>query len=278
MPSAKYCYHSPLGQNEEYTIANAIERRDDYGVGIKLQSRYQRFWLKHWAWFTHGALFCLSTILLVLVIQAQSQAITFPDIYSPANVAVEYNKELTTFNGTFDFGSIYRGEHSPELDAAWDRISQDKLLNRVTLEQLLKIGKTNLTSKVKLLEEDGGGYMVSLEVFHLLHCLNTIRKYTYLDYYGTVDTALADASPLVFKTHPEHCIEMIRQQLMCTADVGMITYEWVRDFSEPYPDFNTKHQCRNFEKILAWANENALHVPRDHVLRFEDEVDLADRP
>jgi mycotoxin biosynthesis protein UstYa len=41
----------------------------------------------------------------------------------------------------------------------------------VTLEQLLKIGKTNLTSKVKLLEEDGGGYMVSLEVFHLLHCL-----------------------------------------------------------------------------------------------------------
>ena len=26
----------------------------------------------------------------------------------------------------------------------------------------------------------------------------------------------------------EHCVEMIRQQLMCTADVGIITYEWVR--------------------------------------------------
>ena len=64
--------------------------------------------------------------------------------------------------------------------------------------------------------------MVSLEVFHLLHCLvrtqltqvlvgdsllliylkNILRKYTYLEYYGTVDPALADASPIVFKTHP----------------------------------------------------------------------------
>ena len=51
-----------------------------------------------------------------------------------------------------------------------------------------------------------------------------------------------------------------------------------RGYSEPYPDFNTKHQCRNFEKILAWANTTALHIPRDHVLRFEDEVDLVDRP
>ena len=51
-----------------------------------------------------------------------------------------------------------------------------------------------------------------------------------------------------------------------------------RGFGEPYPDVNTKHQCRNFEKILTWADENALHVPRDHVLRFGDEVDLAGRP
>ena len=77
MPSAKYCYLFPLGQSKEYTIAKAMERRDDY----KLQSRYKRFWLKYWAWFTHGALFCLSTILFVLVIQARSQPITFPDIY-----------------------------------------------------------------------------------------------------------------------------------------------------------------------------------------------------
>ena len=143
MPSAKNCYHSPLKQNEleESTIEEA---RDDYALAsTKLQSRYKRFWLKYWAWFTHGALFCLSTMVFVLVIQ---KPIKLPEIYckhwivymfevahsslttnplAPANVPVEYNKELTTFNGTFDFDSIYRGEHSPELDAAWNRISQD---------------------------------------------------------------------------------------------------------------------------------------------------------
>ena len=64
MPSVKYCYyHSPLGQNEleEFTIKKAMECRDDY-AGTKLHSRYKRFWLKYWAWFTHGALFLISTI------------------------------------------------------------------------------------------------------------------------------------------------------------------------------------------------------------------------
>ncbi|KAJ7092102.1 hypothetical protein C8R43DRAFT_908184, partial [Mycena crocata] len=36
----------------------------------------------------------------------------------------------------------------------------------------------------------------------------------------------------------DHCIEMLRQNSMCTADVGMITYEWVKNWSNPYPDFS----------------------------------------
>ena len=42
---------------------------------------------------------------------------------------------------------------------------------RLTREQLLMIGKKDTPSKVKFREEDGGGYMASLEVTHQLHCL-----------------------------------------------------------------------------------------------------------
>ena len=42
---------------------------------------------------------------------------------------------------------------------------------RLTREQLLMIGKEDTPSKVKFREEDGGGYMASLEVTHQLHCL-----------------------------------------------------------------------------------------------------------
>jgi hypothetical protein len=49
---------------------------------------------------------------------------THASCLAPANVAIEYQKEFTIFNGTFDFPSIYRGEPTPERDEAWHRISK----------------------------------------------------------------------------------------------------------------------------------------------------------
>jgi hypothetical protein len=43
---------------------------------------------------------------------------------------------------------------------------------------------------------------------------------------------------------------------MCTVDIGVFGSVWV-DKSDPRPftDFNTKHTCRNFKQIQAWAKE-----------------------
>ena len=83
---------------------------------------------------------------------------------------------------------------------------------------------------------------------------------------------------------------------MCSADVGIVTYEWVkycsgfkisdslsdfsrisffRGFDVPYPDFNDKHQCRNLDKILlvAWAYENYFYIPRSRSGGVVDRVD-----
>ncbi len=51
---------------------------------------------------------------------------------------------------------------------------------------------------------------------------------------------------------------MLRQFVMCHADVGLITHRFVKDYPQPYPDFNTWHQCRNFESVLQWAKEKQL--------------------
>ena len=40
---------------------------------------------------------------------------------------------------------------------------------------------------------------------------------------------------------------------MCDADVGVMTYDWVKGRGHPSPDFNTKHKCRNFDDILRWG-------------------------
>lgn len=57
---------------------------------------------------------------------------------------------------------------------------------------------------------------------------------------------------------------MLLQNLMCNADVGIITHNWIHNenFQEPktrpMADFSTEKMCRNFEGLLDWANENGV--------------------
>ena len=63
-----------------------------------------------------------------------------------------------------------------------------------------------------------------------------------------------------------HCLDILRQQLMCSVDVGVLGQVWVHpDHPEPFVDFNTEHKCRNFDEIRAWAQQNQLPetVPSD---------------
>ena len=54
----------------------------------------------------------------------------------------------------------------------------------------------------------------------------------------------------------DHCIDILRQVIMCNGDTSLLTFHWVKDNPFPYPDFNTWHQCRNAEQILDWALEH----------------------
>jgi len=119
--------------------------------------------------------------------------------------------------------------------------------------------------------------MATLEFTHQLHCLNSLRKISYREYYEPTDVFFK-AHQETIRTHIDHCIEILRQNLMCTADVGLVTYEWVEGFSEPYPDFSTWHKCRNFDKVLDWNYAHGVHIPKSHVSRFPDTIDLVNEP
>jgi hypothetical protein len=51
---------------------------------------------------------------------------------------------------------------------------------------------------------------------------------------------------------------MIRQQLMCTADVGILGEWWVKGGSDSWVDFNNEHMCKNFDDIRQWAEEHQI--------------------
>jgi hypothetical protein len=69
-------------------------------------------------------------------------------------------------------------------------------------------------------------------------------------------------------------MDIIRQQLMCTVDVGVFGQVWVFPKTlEAFVDFNTKHKCRNFEAIRAWAEPRQIpeKMPRDFLVPPEPE-------
>jgi len=110
--------------------------------------------------------------------------------------------------------------------------------------------KANVTSVP--LNDEQGGYLATLDVFHTLHCVNKIRKAYYSDYYH-------DPNPLADQQeHFDHCIDLLRQVIMCHGDISLHTYEWIDDYRWPWPSMRTEHQCRNWDKLMAWSEEHYL--------------------
>jgi hypothetical protein len=222
--------------------------------------------------WSHVVLICTSILFFALWMGTPSPYLRDDiPVYSPASVAVE--PVILRFNGTLDFPSIYRGPPNPELDAAWARIAGDVLPTRMSLEEILKAGEADTPSKVKYPAKLDGDFMVSMEAPHQLHCLNLLRKATWPEYYRPADISFQD-EPWIIRMHLDHCIEMIRQNIMCNADVTMITWDWVEGHDIPYPNFNTRHQCRNYEKILDWADTHAVHIDESEVTRLPDTINL----
>ncbi|KAK6379299.1 hypothetical protein LTS17_006217 [Exophiala oligosperma] len=160
------------------------------------------------------------------------------------------------FNGSIDFRSAWKGSPRPELDALWNSVTHNITYFAISEDDLKQNGRGGFTEEtVRFPTQIGHGYIAGLEVFHHLHCLNILRKVSYAEYYKGQDILWTD-KPQVFRDHVDHCIDMLRQQIMCTADTGLTTYVWVDGYQLPYPDFSTYHQCRDFERIKGWVVEN----------------------
>jgi hypothetical protein len=55
---------------------------------------------------------------------------------------------------------------------------------------------------------------------------------------------------------------MLRQVLMCKADVGVLGQVWWKPKGYSHPtaliDFNTKHRCRDYEGVRKWAEAHQM--------------------
>ncbi|RDW58855.1 hypothetical protein BP6252_13331 [Coleophoma cylindrospora] len=131
------------------------------------------------------------------------------------------------------------GSPSPEIDALWDPLALDASGIYVDGEDA-----DTVRGKTKWID---GYWITGLDVFHQIHCLNKLRKALYPDYYFDPDP------PHVQLLHVEHCIDYLRQAILCSADMTEVHVLWFESAQRYAPDFKTVHTCRNIQPLIDWS-------------------------
>lgn len=193
------------------------------------------------------------------------------DIFpAPAQSAVEYKTVLFT-GGLKGDTSPYMGS-SKAVDDKWDELytgtSGKVYCCSTTAPRLIKalppeaaVSQIDAEMAAKLpnattpFNDDPSHYIVTIDVFHQLHCLNMMRKLVYPGKYPMDLTSGSDKSNDTI-VHFEHCYEQLRQSLQCHSDVSTIFWEWSERRNRYLGNAHTTHTCRDFEKIRQWGIRN----------------------
>ncbi|KAI0855865.1 hypothetical protein F4860DRAFT_446445 [Xylaria cubensis] len=162
--------------------------------------------------------------------------------------------------------SPYAGSPSKDIDRAWT-----KLLDHINLRVSdREIASSNQTS-VRL--PNGQGSLVWMDVSHQLHCVKYLRQWIYRDHYHP---EVGPEETPHWLLHTDHCLDLIRQALMCHPDTSLMTFHWAAGSREPMLKLESpEHDCVDWEDLMQKVEprrvsdtEMAVLInPSDHVPR-----------
>ena len=117
-------------------------------------------------------------------------------------------------------------------------------------------------------EETPYGMIYSVALFHQMHCLGQLRRFTwmFLDAVIKNDTELTAKIKHMFtdldqSDHLHHCFDYLRQTIACAGDVSL---EWPR--TEPdgrrfaVDGWGIPHKCKNWGQIMEYMNNNYFNM------------------
>ncbi|KAI0008135.1 hypothetical protein F4779DRAFT_588532 [Xylariaceae sp. FL0662B] len=96
---------------------------------------------------------------------------------------------------------------------------------------------------------DSSHLLYQVSVFHSLHCLEAVK-------WAITGEGDRYNLPDLRTVHAPHCIDWIRQELMCNADLTLNTM---------YQEMAVPHRCRDFDRILDWTKKNSFNGSLDSI-------------
>jgi len=179
--------------------------------------------------------------------------------YSPILRDVDMSIQMVRFNGSLLKENSFRKTAGPEVDAAWESLGVGYRSLAISPEDAPETGLA--PDQVKINPKYGGGFPANVEGLHHLHCLNLVRQALWynFEYYHAKGQGAFINDDNILRHHVSHCLDVVRQRLMCQPDTGVLGQVWWNpEFPTPFVDFNTMHKCKNFDAIRQWAEERQI--------------------
>ncbi|KAK6535731.1 hypothetical protein TWF694_002180 [Orbilia ellipsospora] len=237
------CESSLLPEKEEHHD-KSISRLNNFprdGTEIEdSRDSYLHFFIRFFH-ITLTLFFAFTTAMLYINIKTTN--VLNPQItYSPATSAIKYTTRL--FDSGLNYGkTIYQGPPAKKNNDAWTALFIHGL-TRISAAEAAP-----MQNKTLPIPDDPENYITSLAVFHQLHCLNAIRMALWN---ATLIRGEEDETNM---RHLDHCVDMIRQAIMCHSDIS--PFVWGRDPRDGKAKgiSSVTHTCRDFEAIQKWAQD-----------------------
>lgn len=74
--------------------------------------------------------------------------------------------------------------------------------------------------------------------------------------------------------HIRHCVNSIRQSLMCAADIHTIVWQWSEEEQDTMFRGDIVHKCKNWDLIHQWASDNVRITDYDSHVRLDNDIQV----
>ncbi|TGO45334.1 hypothetical protein BOTNAR_0678g00070 [Botryotinia narcissicola] len=189
----------------------------------------------------------------------------------------------TTSNATFSVWNedepIYVGPRTPALDAAWDEITLplDLWITEEEAQGILAIPqgmyqdpKTGNHQIIKHSYSSLPGTPYHKSLFILAEADQVCRTCSANVFISTTTLKwiphgyqIISLLSLLTLALEDHCIEALRMNLMCTADMTPSPIWYSPSIDKLESNFEVVHSCRNFQPLLKWARRRSVHTKYD---------------
>jgi len=220
-------------------------------------------------WHVAIEVILLAAVIVLVATERSRSWYNSQVVYTPASEVIKYEERKFTAGYLPGEKSKYQLD-CPEchptdaIDEAWE-----SLYSGIMWSAIPRSDAVQLRNKTINIPSRPDHYLIGLDVFHQLHCLDNVRKAMWPERYNPDELMGGQGMSLLSRKHVDHCIDQIRQSIMCQSDLTPNWLRWEPAFGTHLAARDIVHSCRNFEAVQDWARER-VQEPFDLAIRIPD--------